>query len=70
MLQVITINKLAEKLHYSVATVRTYISRAEFSHLQFFKIGRKDVVKGITEKDLKQIKKLVNRKRGCAYIVK
>ena len=65
MLPIITIKKLAKKLKHSDNTVRTYLCRSEFSHLQWIKIKRADVIKGLTDEDIKLLKKFIKRNRAC-----
>lgn len=65
MLPIMTIKKIAEKLKCSTCTIRIYLSRSEFSHLQWMKIKRTDIIKGLTDKDLKRLKQLLKRKRAC-----
>jgi hypothetical protein len=62
---IITIKKLAEKIKHSENTVRTYLCRTEFSHLQWSKVKKADIIKGLTDEDIKLLKKFIKRKRAC-----
>ena len=57
---IMTIKKLAEKVGCCDDTVRTYISRAEFSNVEFIKISvNKFILKNVTEDNIIRLKELV-----------
>ena len=62
---IMTIDNLAKKIKRTPDTLKTYLCRAEFSHIELAKLDKKIyVVKNITNKDIKRLKELTNRVRA------
>lgn len=60
-----TVVKLADRLGVSDDSIRTYICRWEFAHIDIIKINGKYILKNITEEDIVRLGQLINRtKRG------
>lgn len=61
----ITEEKLLQKVGYCATTLRIYLCRAEFSHVERVKLApNKFAYKGVTETDLVKLKAFKTRKRA------
>lgn len=64
----ITEKELLSKTTLSQTTLRIYLGRAEFSHIEKGSLGKgKFVYLGVTNEDIKRLKELKNRRRGILY---
>lgn len=54
---------LAKQLNCSVGTLRTYLCRPEFSHVERVKIERRTIYKNLSEEDKKTLKQLINNSK-------
>ena len=57
--KVMTTKRMAMLVNRSTTTVLAYLGRAEFSHLKPLRIGHRRVYRGITSKDIKTLRALV-----------
>lgn len=61
MTNILGTKELAEKLNCCAETVKVYMSRAEFSHVKYFKIRNKIVYEGLESKDFKLLRKFIEK---------
>jgi hypothetical protein len=63
--QIMEENKLANYLKFSLQTLKIYMCRPEFCHVERVKVARgKYLYKGITSYDLERLKELRSRPRS------
>lgn len=62
-MNIISFHSLLKEMNCSEVTLRIYLDRFEFSHIQRFRIKNKSLYKGITEQDKKRLKELITRSK-------
>ena len=62
-MNIITFSELLKQFNCSESTLRTYLDRFEFSHIEHYKIQNKSIYKGITTRDKIRLKELITNSK-------
>lgn len=62
-----TLKELADELSCNDITIRVYLSREEFSHIQKVRKGKYILLANVLKKDIIRLQKLVNRKKANSW---
>lgn len=64
----IKIETMEEILNRKCQTIKLYLDRAEFSHIQYASAKEGGFFANVTVEDLKTLKGLFNSRRCCRYV--